>query len=139
MKTALWLLSCVAVVVLLAGMGYCWSNRSGHSAVEPYLGFRFFGPVFAVGLAARLITRGTWLSARITEVIGFIGLVFILFVTKLGILNQYETWIRVGMPNRNPHADLLLAGFLVGGLGGSLAVAYLVTPKAQQAGSCSGG
>ena len=135
MKTALWLLSFIAVVVLLAGMGYCWSNRSGHTAVEPYLGFGFFGPVFAIGLTARLITRGRWLSARVTEVIGFIGLVFILFVTKLGILNQYETWIAEGMPNRHPYADLLLAGFLIGGLGGSLVVAYLATPKAQQVGA----
>jgi hypothetical protein len=139
MKTALWLLSSVAVVVLLAGMGYCWSNRSGHTAVEPYLGFWFFGPVFAIGLAARLITGGTWLSARITEVIGFIGLAFLLFVTKLGILNQYETWIAEGMPVRHPYADLLLVGFLVGGLGGSLVVAYRVTPKAQQVGTSNGG
>jgi hypothetical protein len=138
MKIALWLVSWGAVVVLLAGMGCCWSNRSGHTAIDPYLGFGFLGPVFAIGLAARLLTRGAWLSARITEVIGFVGLAFILFVTKLGILNPYETWVEAGMPNRNPHADWLLAGFLVGGLGGALVVAWIVTPK-PQAGSSKGG
>lgn len=133
MKIVLWLISYIALIVLLAGIGYCWSNRSGHTAEDPYLGFGFFWPVFAIGLASRLISRGRWLSARVTEVIGFVGMAFILFVTKLGILNQYETWIAAGMPNRHPQGDSLLAGFLVGGLGGSLMVAYLVTPKAQQA------
>lgn len=139
MKIVLWLISSIALMVLLVGIGYCWSNRSGHTAEDPYLGFGFYGPVFAIGLASRIITHGNWLSARITEVIGFIGLAFILFITKLGILNQYETWITEGMPDRNPYADFLLAGFLVGGLGGSLVVAYLVTPKAQQTGSSKGG
>lgn len=131
MKPTLWLLSLIAMIVLLAGVVYCWTNRSGHTGIEPYRGFGFFGPVFAVGLAARLITRGRWLSARVTEVIGFVGMAFILFVTKMGILNQYERWIAAGMPNRHPYADLLLIGFLIGGLGGSLMVAYLATPKAE--------
>ena len=130
MKIALWLLSLVAIVLLLGGVAYCWSNPSGHTALEPYLGFGFFGPVFAIGLAARVITRGRWLSARVTEVIGFVGMAFILFVTKLGILNQYETWLVAGMPNRHPHSGGLLTGFLIGGLGGAFVVAYLVTPKA---------
>jgi len=132
MKIALWLISFIALIVLLAAIGYCWTNRSGHTAEDPYLGFAFFGPVFVIGLASRMITRGSWLSARVTEVTGFIGMAFILFVTRLGILNQYEAWIDAGMPNRPPQADLLLAGFLLGGLGGALVVAYLVTPKAQQ-------
>ncbi len=131
MKIVLWLISCTGLIVLLSGIGYGWSNRSGHTAVEPALGFAFFGPIFAIGLAARLITSGRWLSARVTEVIGFVGMAFILFVTKLGILNQYQTWIDAGMPDRHPQGDLLLAGFLIGGLGGSLMVAYLVTQHAK--------
>ena len=140
MKIALWLISLISLIGLLAAIGYCWLNRSGHTAEYPYLGFAFFGLVFAIGLVSRMITRGRWLSARVTEVLGFVGMAFILFVTRLGILNQYDTWIAAGMPNRHPQSDLLLAGFLIGGLGGSLLVAYLVIPKeAQQDGTSNGG
>jgi|TARA_B110000914_G_scaffold18248_1_gene13958 NAD/NADP transhydrogenase beta subunit len=132
MKIAFWLLSLAAMVILLACIVYCWTNRSGHTAINPLLALAFFGPVFVIGIVGRMITRGQWLSARCAEVIGFVGMAFIPFVIKFGILNQYETWIAAGMPSRNPQADFLLAGFLVGGLGGVLVIAYLITPKAQQ-------
>lgn len=135
MKTGFWILAFAAVAALLAGIVYCWSNRSGHSGFDPMVGLWPFGAVFLIGLMGRMITRGRWLSARFAEVTGFVGMAFVPFVMELGILNQYEAWIAAGMPERNPQADWLLAGFLVGGLGGALVVACLVTPRAEARGN----
>jgi hypothetical protein len=131
MRICFWILAIAAAGVLLAGVVYCWSNRSGHSGFDPIAGLWPFGVVFFIGLVGRMITRGRWLSARLAEVVGFVGLAFVPFVMELGILNHYEAWIAAGMPDRNPHADWLLAGFVVGGLGGAVAVACLVTPRAD--------
>lgn len=131
MKLVFWLVSLIGLIILLACIYYSWANRSGHTGVDPLLALNCFVPIFAIGIVGRMVTRGQWLSARCAEVIGLVGMAFVPFVTKLGILNEYETWIAAGMPNRNPYADLLLAGFLVGGLGGVLVIAYLITPKAQ--------
>lgn len=132
MKGAYWMIFTASLIVLLAAVGYCWQNESGHSGVDPLILLIFFGPVFAGGLVGRLLTRGRLLSARSVEVVGFVGMAFGFFITKLGILNLYEDWIAAGMPERNPNASILLTGFVLGGLGGSLAIAYLITPKAEQ-------
>lgn len=126
------MLSLFAVVSLLVGLIYCWTNRSGHTGFDPYLGFALFAPIFIIGISVRLMTRGRLHAARAAEVTGFIGLVFIPFITELGILQEYEKWAAAGMPERHPYADLLLAGFLLGGFGGSLVVAYIATKQAQQ-------
>ena len=131
MKIAFWILFFASLLALLAAVAYCWQNESGHSAEDPLITLTIFAPVFVIGLVGRLITKGRWLSARAVEVVGFVAMAFGVFVSKLGILAQYEDWIAAGMPNRNPNASLLLIGFVLGGLGGSLAVACLVTPKAN--------
>ena len=56
---------------------------------------------------------------------------FGVFVSKLGILYQYEDWIAAGMPERNPYTALLLVGFTIGALGGSLAIAYLMAKNSR--------
>ena len=66
------------------------------------------------------------------EITGLVGMAFAFFVTRLGILNQYQDWIDTGMPARNPDTTLLLTGFVLGALGGSLAIGYLITPQAEQ-------
>ena len=135
MRIAYWTIFAVSLLILLATVAYCWSNRSGHSGIDPLITLAFFGPVFVFGLIGRLLTKGRWMSARFVEIIGFIGIAFAFFVTKLGILNQYEDWIAAGMPERNPNTFLLLAGFVACALGGSLAIGYVITPKAEQGGA----
>lgn len=132
MKTALWILFSASLMVLLAAVFYCWRNEAGHSAVSPLGSIYFFAPVFVVGLSARIFVGRTWLSARMVEITGFVGMAFAFFVTRLGILNQYQDWIDTGMPARNPDTTLLLTGFVLGALGGSLAIGYLITPQAEQ-------
>ena len=110
---------------LFAAIAYGWRNDSGHSGIDPFLAIYFFAPIFALGVLGLFLTKGRCLSPRAVVVIGLVGIAFSFFVTNLNILNQYETWIAAGMPERNPYATLLLVGFVVGGLGGSLVIAYL--------------
>ncbi|MGI9244852.1 MAG: hypothetical protein ACR2RV_28875, partial [Verrucomicrobiales bacterium] len=83
-------------------------------------------------LIARLVTGARWLSAKVIEVTGFVGVVFAFFVTRLGILNPYQDWIDAGMPLRNPYTPWLLVGFVLGGLGGSLVIGYLTTARSGE-------
>lgn len=118
---------------LLAAVFYCWQNGAGHSAVDPLASIFFFAPVVAVGLCARIVDRKTWLAARMVAITGFVGMALAFFVTRMGILNQYQDWIGAGMPARNPHTTRLLTGFVLGALGGSLVIGYLAFPPAKQA------
>ncbi len=117
--------------MLLAATAYCWQNYSAHSAVDPFIVIYFFAPIFAIGMLGLFVTRGRCLSPRAVAAIGLVGMAFAFFVTKLSILTQYEDWIAAGMPERNPYATLLLSGFVIGGLGGALAIACLTTPRAE--------
>lgn len=129
MRFTYWIVFAGSLVVLLAAIGYCWRNGSGHSGVNPMITVPIFAPVFVFGLVGGLLSKRRCLAAGLTEVTGFVGMVFGVFVSKLGILNQYEDWIAAGMPERNPYAALLLVGFAIGGLGGSLVVAFLMTER----------
>ena len=115
---------------LLGAIVYCWRNHSGHSGVDPFLVSYFSAPVLALGISGLALTGGKSLPARAAAVTGLFGVMFGVFVTRLGILNQYGDWIAAGMPERNPHAALLLLGFAVVGISGSLAIAWMTAPQA---------
>ena len=71
MKIAFWLLSLAAMVILLACIVYCWTNRSGHTAINPLLALAFFGPVFVIGIVGRMITPTPFLPHPIRSKGGF--------------------------------------------------------------------
>jgi hypothetical protein len=121
----LWLVSLLCLLTLLVFGGYCWYNQSGHCSMDPNLLLGFYGLIFGMGVTIRFTQQKNLLPARMTEALGFAGMSFIIFVTHLNILNHYETWILKGMPERNPSTHLLLFGFLIGALGGSMISAYL--------------
>ena len=131
MKVVYWIVFAISLMALLAAIAYCRRNESGHSSEDPLHLIPLFAPVFTFGLVGRLLGKGRWLSAGLVEVTGFVGMAFGIFVSKLGILNQHEDWIAAGMPERNPCDQLLLVGFTLGALGGSLAVAFMMAKEAR--------
>lgn len=126
-----YLVFAASLLLLLAGINYCLRNDSGHSGTDPFDGIYFFGAVLGLGVLGLILTSGKHLHPRALVATGVVGIAFSFFVTKLGILNQYDSWIAAGMPERNPHSFLLLIGFAIVGVGGSLVVAYLTTPRAE--------
>jgi hypothetical protein len=130
---ALWHIAfATGLLGLFAAIAFCWRNGAGHSGIDPFLAIYFFAPVFAFGALGLILTNGRSFPPRAVAVNGFVGIALPFFVTKLNILNQYEDWIDAGMPGRNPYAALPLVGFAIGGLGGSLALAYLTTTREEQ-------
>lgn len=131
MKAFYWILFAASLIAILAAVGYSWQNISGHTGASPLAFSQLFAPVFAIGIIGLLVRRGQWLPARAVVSISLVGLAFGLFVTKLGILNEYGDWITAGMADRNPRAPPWLMAYVLCGIGVSLAGAFLVNPKRQ--------
>ncbi len=111
------ILATVGFVALAVLVGYCWQNKSGHSAMDPqWVTFAIFFPLFLIGVIVRWRRPEAKRVANLLSAVGLAGFLFGTFVVGLGILPQYEKWIRNGMPERNPHTELLLSGYLVGAL-----------------------
>ena len=98
---------------LLVAIVYCWQNEAGHSGFEPMLTLLLYTPVVAFGVVGVFAGRETLGEAAMLVLIGIAGMTFGVFVSKLGILMQYERWIEAGMPERNPNATHLLASFAI--------------------------
>ena len=85
---------------------YCLGNGSGHTGFEPMAQLPFHGLVIASGIGL------WWLKARaaglLAAVAGTLGAGFLVYVDALMIMRGYEQWLSSGMPERNPHAAMLI-------------------------------
>ncbi|MEM1294638.1 MAG: hypothetical protein AAGH89_04690 [Verrucomicrobiota bacterium] len=131
MKAIYWMIFAGSLITLLAALNYSWNNKSGHTGFSPMAFSMLYWPVLVIGLLGVVLTKGFWLSPRMVVSIGLAGLAYGLFVTRLGILNEYGDWINARMPARNPNTSLFLIVFTLLGIGGSLLAAYLLGPKIE--------
>ena len=74
--------------------------------------------IFAIGVVPFVI-NDYWANAILLPF-----LIYSIAAIGLNILTGYEAWLKAGQPPRNPHAELLLAAFLAGGLGAFLFTAF---------------
>lgn len=124
------LASMAGLLVLFCAIAYCWRNHSGHTGFNPFLIALFFSPILLLGFLGTIFTLGQSPFPKSAAATGFLGVAFPFFITKLGILNEYGVWIDARMPDRNPHAALLLAGFAIV-VGIFQAIAFLIPPKSR--------
>lgn len=108
MKTVLaYLPASLGLVALVIGLLYCLQNTSGHSGVNPIQASLGFLPILGIGIF--LLCKPTWRRAGwVTTVIGVFGLGFGSFVSKLQIMQGYETWLKSGQESSESSIPLLL-------------------------------
>ena len=115
--------------MLLDFVEYTAENKSGYSKLDPIAFLPIFTVVFFLGLIGHSCAKRKIRSALAIQAIGITGMIFCFIVTQLNILNSHENWIAAGMPERNPHAESLLLGFVIAATIASFLYVFLIGAK----------
>ncbi len=83
---------------LLGLLLYVWSNRSGHTSLNPYLCLIVFVPCALLGLGLAVTDRGARRLAGLSISLGAFGALALLYFDRANVLLPYEVWIQRGMP-----------------------------------------
>ncbi len=97
-----------SLMFLLATMGYCFLNTSGHGP-DPVEWSVWYAPVVILGCLVLIF--GLTRSGMLAIVVGLIGMLFSHAAKKWNIMHDYEDWIRLGMPESNPYRSYIILGF----------------------------
>lgn len=101
----------VGFLALMAGIGYCVFNESGHSGFDPRIGGVFFIPILTFAFV--LERKGKTTEASLTAAVGLLGMAFGFFVRGFDIMQPYEVWVRTGLPVRSPDSLWYLMSYAV--------------------------
>ena len=86
---------------LCAILAYAAYNHSGHTGFNPYHALTVFVPIGFMGLISLLISSHSqfhqWLSV-LAILIGFFGVLLLIYLDQSNTLLRYEVWIDRGMP-----------------------------------------
>ena len=88
---------------LSAILTYAAYNHSGHTGSDPYHALTVFVPIGVMGLICLLIASHSqfhqWLSVS-AIIVGFLGVMLLVYLDQSNTLLRYEVWIDRGMPER---------------------------------------
>lgn len=98
-----------------AFLKYAYNNGSGHTGAPFSHALAYFAAVSAGGACDVAFNRAHARTGALAAFLGGAGLCIVLYFDRVGILREYQRWIRAGMPAAHPEAQAIVvsAGALV--------------------------